>query len=125
MFEELDTIELTHDIKEHGLKEGDLGAVVNVYNDGRAYEVEFVAPNGKTTALLTLMPDDIRTYINKDEYVSRWFNAPISLGTLSSMTFTASEENTWRGLDEVIGINELNIKTEIKDNIKKFRFVTI
>ena len=66
MFEELDTIELTHDIKEHDLKEGDIGAIVNVYNDGKAYEVEFVAPTGRTRALLTLMPDDIREYINKN-----------------------------------------------------------
>lgn len=124
MFEELDTVELTHDIKEHGLEEGDMGAIVNVYNDGKAYEVEFVAPNGRTIALLTLMPSDIRAYINKEEYVSRWLD-PISLGTVSGMTFTLSEENRWRGFDEVINIDKLDIKTESKENMKKFHFVTI
>ena len=55
MFEELDTVELTRDVKEYGLKEGDMGAIVNIYNGGKAYEVEFVAPNGRTIALLTLI----------------------------------------------------------------------
>ena len=68
IFEELDTVQLTHAITTHNLKEGDIGAIVNVYNDGNAYEVEFVAPNGKTLALLTLMPEDIRSVVKKDEH---------------------------------------------------------
>lgn len=86
MFEELEVVELTHDIKEHKLKEGDTGTVVLVYKKGKAYEVEFVASNGRTIALLTLMPDDIRSHMNKDEYDSRLLNSPISLGTVSGMT---------------------------------------
>ena len=124
MFEELDTVELTHEIKEHGLKEGDIGAIVNVYRDGKAYEVEFVAPNGRTIAVLTLMPDDIRLAINKGESVFYGFNAPISLGTVSGMTLTVNEENTLRGLDEIIDINKLDSKTESKENMKKFNFAT-
>ncbi|MBA3723895.1 MAG: DUF4926 domain-containing protein [Candidatus Levybacteria bacterium] len=61
MFAELDTIILTHDIAEYALKEGDMGAVVTVYNSGEAYEVEFVTAEGKTVALLTLTPSDIRS----------------------------------------------------------------
>ena len=83
MFEELDTVELTHEIKEYGLKEGDIGAIVNVYKDGKAYEVEFVAPDGKTTALLTLMPNDIRPIMSKDEYLYHGSNVPIYLSTAS------------------------------------------
>ena len=90
MFEELEVVELAHDIKEHNLKKGDRGAVVFIYESAsgrsRAYEVEFVAPNGRTIALLTLMPDDIRSHMNKDEYDSRLLNSPISLGTVSGMT---------------------------------------
>lgn len=41
MFQELDTIVLTHDIPEHGLKHGDIGAVVHCYKDDTAFEVEF------------------------------------------------------------------------------------
>ena len=56
---ELDTVVLTHDIKDYGLKEGDMGAIVQVYKEGQAFEVEFVTAAGKTIALLTLKPSDI------------------------------------------------------------------
>lgn len=59
-FRELETVILTHDIKKYGLRKGDMGAVVNVYNDGKAAEVEFVTATGKTAALVTLNPDDVR-----------------------------------------------------------------
>ncbi len=60
MIRELDTVVLTHDIEEHNLKRGDVGAVVHCYSDGAAFEVEFVTAEGKTIALLTLTPTDIR-----------------------------------------------------------------
>ena len=60
MFHELDTVVLTRDLDEQGLKRGDLGAVVHCYPDGMAYEVEFVSAGGKTIALLTLGAADIR-----------------------------------------------------------------
>ena len=41
MIDELDTVVLSHDIDEHGLKKGDIGAVVHCYSDGLAFEVEF------------------------------------------------------------------------------------
>ena len=59
-FKELETVVLTHNIPEHGLKEGDMGAVVNVYDRGNAAEVEFVTVSGKTVALVTLEAIDIR-----------------------------------------------------------------
>lgn len=65
-FRELETIVLTHDIKEHGLKEGDMGAVVNVYDNGNAAEVEFVTATGRTIALVTLMASDIRSTKSDD-----------------------------------------------------------
>ncbi|MDQ1354614.1 MAG: hypothetical protein QG657_4923 [Acidobacteriota bacterium] len=61
MIHELETVALTHDIDEHGLKDGDLGAVVHCYDDGDAFEVEFVDFDGKTIALLTLNREDIRS----------------------------------------------------------------
>jgi len=60
MIKELDTIVLAHDIKNYGLKRGDIGAVVHTYKDGTAYEVEFVTGEGETVAVLTLTPKDIR-----------------------------------------------------------------
>jgi hypothetical protein len=60
MIRELDIVVLTHDIEEHSLKRGDVGAVVHCYSYGAAFEVEFVTAEGKTIALLTLTPGDIR-----------------------------------------------------------------
>ena len=62
-FQELDTIVLMHDIKEHSLKKGDMGAIVHVYSKGEAFEIEFVTVKGKTKALLTLKPTDIQKII--------------------------------------------------------------
>lgn len=60
MIRELDTVVLTHDIPEHGLKGGDVGAVVHRYHDRGAFEVEFVTAEGKTIAVLTLTESDLR-----------------------------------------------------------------
>jgi hypothetical protein len=55
----LDTVVLDRDLSEHGLRAGDLGAVVEVYEpDG--LEVEFVTASGKTQALVTLNVKDVR-----------------------------------------------------------------
>ncbi|MBI4084515.1 MAG: DUF4926 domain-containing protein [Candidatus Levybacteria bacterium] len=74
MFEELETVVLTHDIKDHGLREGDMGAVVNVYDAGKAVEVEFVTATGRTVALLTLNSSDVRRVKNNDVLHVRGFN---------------------------------------------------
>ncbi len=60
MIRELDTVVLARDVDEHGLKRGDIGAVVHRYADGQAFEVEFVTGEGGTIAVMTLSPDDIR-----------------------------------------------------------------
>jgi hypothetical protein len=59
MIRELDMVALTRDIDDHGLVEGDIGAVVHKY--GReGFEVEFVTAEGKTIAVLTLKKGDVR-----------------------------------------------------------------
>jgi hypothetical protein len=59
MYKLLDTVVLDRDIPEHGLRRGDLGAVVDVHEpDG--LEVEFVLASGRTQALLTLNARDVR-----------------------------------------------------------------
>ncbi len=60
MIPEMETVVLRRDLPEHGLREGDVGAVVHPYGDGAAYEVEFVAADGSTLAVLTLQEGDIR-----------------------------------------------------------------
>jgi hypothetical protein len=61
----LDTIVLNRDLPEHGLRKGDLGAVVEVYEpDG--LEVEFVTASGRTAALVTLNARDVRPVADDD-----------------------------------------------------------
>lgn len=55
----LDVVVLTRDLPAHGLRRGDLGAVVELRGP-EAFVVEFVAVSGRTQALVTLAPSDIR-----------------------------------------------------------------
>ena len=45
---ELDVVVLRRALDEHGLREGDVGAVVHVFEGGTALEVEFVTGEGQT-----------------------------------------------------------------------------
>ena len=60
MIAEHSMVVLNDDRTADGLHAGDVGAVVHVYGDGKAYEVEFVDGNGTTVALLTLDAADVR-----------------------------------------------------------------
>ncbi len=64
-FKQLDTVVLDRDVPEHGLRRGDLGAVVQVY-DPDGLEVEFVTASGRTQALVTLQERDVRPVGDKD-----------------------------------------------------------
>ena len=66
MIRELDTVVLTHDIEEHDLKQGDIGAVVHCYGEGSTFEAEFVTAEGRTVAVLTLNKEDIRPMGSKE-----------------------------------------------------------
>jgi hypothetical protein len=64
-FKELETVVLNRDLPDHGLRHGDLGAVVHVYEpDG--LEVEFVSASGKTVALVTVKEADVRAVADGD-----------------------------------------------------------
>jgi hypothetical protein len=61
----LDSVVLNRDVPEHGLRAGDIGAVVELYGtDG--VEVEFVRASGQTKALLTLKTTDLRPVAESD-----------------------------------------------------------
>ena len=64
-FKPLDVVVLNADIPDHGLKRGDLGAVVDIYEPD-ALEVEFVTASGRTEALLTLNVADVRSVNDRD-----------------------------------------------------------
>tara|TARA_Y100000588_G_scaffold349236_1_gene399470 strand:- start:615 stop:851 length:237 start_codon:yes stop_codon:yes gene_type:complete len=63
MIQELDLVVLLRSIEEKGLQLGDVGTVVHCYEDGQAYEVEFIDGDGETLAVLTLDASDIRSQI--------------------------------------------------------------
>jgi len=65
VFRELDTVVLLRDVPNAGLRAGDLGAVVQVYA-AAALEVEFVTASGRTLALTTLSPTDVREVRDDD-----------------------------------------------------------
>jgi hypothetical protein len=64
-FKTLDTVVLDRDLPEFGLKKGDLGAVVQIYEpDG--LEIEFVTASGRTEAVVTLNEKDVRRVGDSD-----------------------------------------------------------
>lgn len=66
MFTELESVVLTTDLPESSLKAGDIGTVVLIHEGGKGYEVEFVALDGETLAVVTVFADQVRR-IQRDE----------------------------------------------------------
>lgn len=60
MTSEHERVVLTVAVPEEGLEPGDVGTVVHVYRDGKGYEVEFVALDGHTAAVVTLEASQVR-----------------------------------------------------------------
>jgi hypothetical protein len=66
MLQEHDLAALTRDLDDYGLKMNDVGAVVHRYGNSEALEVEFVAADGSTIALLTLITRDVRPILGHE-----------------------------------------------------------
>jgi hypothetical protein len=63
MIEQYKEAVLTKDLPEKGLKSGDVGTVVEVYEDetvGAGYSLEFFSPSGETVAVATVLADAAR-----------------------------------------------------------------
>jgi hypothetical protein len=60
MIKEHERIVLTAAVPAAGLEVGDVGTVVHVYADKRAYEVEFITLSGQTAAVVTLETAQVR-----------------------------------------------------------------
>ena len=63
-----DVVVLSTDLTALGLKRGDLGAIVDIYGPDEV-AVEFVTASGRTQALVTLRPSDIRE-VGDDDLVA-------------------------------------------------------
>ena len=60
MIREHDRVVLTAPVPKERLEIGDVGTVVHVYPDGKAFEVEFTTLNGHTAAVATVEASQIR-----------------------------------------------------------------
>jgi hypothetical protein len=78
-FRELDTVVLSRDLVDAGLRAGDLGAIVHVHSPD-SFEVEFVTASGRTQALLTLNAADLRPVSDNDLLAVR--SAPSARGAV-------------------------------------------
>ena len=59
-YRELECVKLRRDVPEYGLKCGEEGTIVHIFETAHAYLVEFVSPeDGSTRAELEVTPDDI------------------------------------------------------------------
>jgi len=63
---EHERVVLQTSIPSEGLEPGDVGAVVHVYADGLAYEVEFMSLDGHTAAIVTVEADQVRAVSRRD-----------------------------------------------------------
>lgn len=73
-FKTFDTVVVTTDLPSHGLKCGDIGAVVHVYS-ADAVEVEFVTASGHTQAVVTLGTHQCRPVGSRDLLAVRQLDA--------------------------------------------------
>jgi len=63
---EHDRVVLTADVPDERLAAGDVGTVVHIYRDGRAYEVEFVSLDGEPIAIVTLEHSKVRPVARRE-----------------------------------------------------------
>lgn len=66
MLKEHERVVLLSPIPAEALEAGDVGAIVHVYHDGQAYEVEFVALDGHTRAVATVEAHQVRAVTRRD-----------------------------------------------------------
>jgi hypothetical protein len=71
MIKEHDRIVLTERVPAEGLEVGDVGTVVHVHADGRAFEVEFTTLDGRTAAVATVAVHAVRPVTGREITHSR------------------------------------------------------
>jgi hypothetical protein len=60
MLAEHERVILTANLPEAHLQAGNMGVIVHIYADGRAYEVEFFTANGQTFDVVTVEAHQVR-----------------------------------------------------------------
>ena len=75
MIHELDRVVLTAPVPDDGLAAGDVGTVVHVYADGKAFEIEVMTLDGHTVAVATVDASALRPVTGRDISHSRPFQS--------------------------------------------------
>lgn len=66
MITEHASVVLTENLPASGLEAGDVGVVVHVHREGKAYEVEFMSLDGGTLTIETLEAQQVREARSRD-----------------------------------------------------------
>jgi hypothetical protein len=66
MITEHASVVLTENIPASGLEAGDVGVVVHIHREGKAYEVEFMSLDGGTLTIETLEARQVREARSRD-----------------------------------------------------------
>ena len=62
-FQELDSVKTLCDFPDDGIKRGEIGTVVAVFNKpNEAYEIEFCLETGETKAMFAILPGDLELF---------------------------------------------------------------
>jgi hypothetical protein len=75
MIRELDRVVLTAPVPAERLECGDVGTVVHVYGDGKAFEIEFMTLDGQTAAVATVEASSVRPVTSREITHSRELRA--------------------------------------------------
>ena len=78
MIKEHDRIVLKEPLTAVGLEAGDVGTVVHLYRDGKAYEVEFTTLAGKTAAVVTVEAIQVRAVSKREITHARSLAEPVA-----------------------------------------------
>lgn len=66
----LDVVALTEDIPKHNLRRGQVGTIVEVFEDGKAFEVEFSDQTGRTYESIGVKPEQMLVLQYEPELVA-------------------------------------------------------
>lgn len=69
-FKLLDVVALTEDIPKHNLRRGQVGTIVEVFDDGKAFEVEFSDQTGRTYESIGVKPEQMLVLQYEPELVA-------------------------------------------------------
>ncbi len=66
LFTEHSRVILTEDLPDLGLAAGNVGTVIHVHRDPPGYELEFFSPTGKTLAVGSVHPHQVRAFVPRE-----------------------------------------------------------